>query len=371
MLWNKTFGETNSFMAIADIDINNFGEIFCVGFTTYYDPFQDPIIIKLNPCGEKQWCRVYHTPGDMDYAYNVLALEDGSVVTILKYTGYFPPGNDRICLAKFDSQGDMIWKECYNSPDTSMINEDARSFILTSDSGYLITGSCDYEDPLNPGLYWAKPYFIKTDSNGVFQWERVAFNNIGGESGGFAWTTTLNGRNDYYYSSISHHSSITGNYSPALIKMNLDGYIIDTYDLVYGYKHGGLGYSTFLNDSVLAGSAGWGNTEDDIVNHAVLFDTIGNIINYTNLVNDIYGSILQESFDQKLLYMFSTYQSNQFDVYLRKLNLNLEDDTIYTHPFVYDSLCRYSIASDTIVQDDCGLIVGTVELVGLICAKNI
>ncbi|MBW6459566.1 MAG: T9SS type A sorting domain-containing protein, partial [Bacteroidales bacterium] len=30
-------------------------------------------------------------------------------------------------------------------------------------------------------------------------------------------------------------------------------------------------------------------------------------------------------------------------------------------PFTYDSLCPYQIVSDTIVQDDCGLIVGIEE----------
>jgi hypothetical protein len=30
-------------------------------------------------------------------------------------------------------------------------------------------------------------------------------------------------------------------------------------------------------------------------------------------------------------------------------------------PFTYDSLCPYQIVSDTIVQDDCGLIVGVEE----------
>jgi hypothetical protein len=42
---------------------------------------------------------------------------------------------------------------------------------------------------------------------------------------------------------------------------------------------------------------------------------------------------------------------NQFRTYLWKLNSDLEYDTMYTHPFVYDSLCPHPIASDTIPLD--------------------
>lgn len=55
--------------------------------------------------------------------------------------------------------------------------------------------------------------------------------------------------------------------------------------------------------------------------------------------------------------MYKTNQNSQFQVYLQKLNYNLDDDTLYTLPFTYDSLCPYQIASDTILQDDCRIIV--------------
>ena len=184
----------------------------------------------------------------------------------------------------------------------------------------------------------------------------------GKQAGGEAWSTTLSPAGTYYYSSISHYYHNPSSSCPALLKMDLNGNVVDIYDLVNGYQNGGLSWSTFLNDTVIAGSAGWGNTEDDIVNHAILFDTVGSIINYTDLVQDIYSSILQITFDGKLVYMYNTYQNSQFDVYLRKLNQNLEDDTLYTQPFTYDSLCPYQIISDTISQEGCGLIVGDEEI---------
>ncbi|MFO7615614.1 MAG: T9SS type A sorting domain-containing protein, partial [Bacteroidales bacterium] len=94
---------------------------------------------------------------------------------------------------------------------------------------------------------------------------------------------------------------------------------------------------------------------------AVIIDTLGNLLNSLVLMEDKFTSLLQVTNDIKLLYAIKTYVNDQFDFYLVKLNQNLEDDTIYTQPFTYDSLCPYQIVSDTIVQDDCGLIVGIEE----------
>jgi len=148
---------------------------------------------------------------------------------------------------------------------------------------------------------------------------------------------------------------------PALAKIDLQGNVIDVYDVVSDYKYGFLLSAKFLNDSTIAAQASWGNTEDETWPRAVIIDTLGSLLNSTVLTQDIYGSILQITYDGKLVYGTNTYQNNQFDCFLTKLNQNLEDDTLYTFPFTYDSLCPYQIVSDTIVQDGCGLIVGVEE----------
>jgi hypothetical protein len=361
IIWQKTFGESNSLLGFYFLDINDLGEIYLSGATSYYDPYRDPIIMKLNACGEKEWCRVFNIPDHYDYAHSIVATDDGGCAVILKFTGVPPPSQtDRICLARFDSEGNLLWKQCYNSPDINLISEDSRSLLITPDEGFLITATCDYLDTIQTFMYWPKQYYIKTDSLGNFQWETVVHsdNNL---VGGDAWTTTLNPDSSYYYSSISHYYFETNFSSPGLAKMDLDGNVIAIYDIITGYINGGLSYARFINDSVMAASCGWGNTVDDIVDYAVLIDTMGNILNMEYLVQDIYGSILRVTGDQKLVYQYNTYHNSQFDVYLRKLNQDLEDDTIYTIPCTYDSLCPYQIVSDTIVQDDCGLIVGIAE----------
>jgi hypothetical protein len=361
ILWEKTFGESNSLISFYSLDINKKGEIYLSGATSFYDPYRDPIVMKLNFCGEKVWCRVFNIPNHYDYAHSIVATDDGGCAVLLKYTGVPPPPQtDRICLAKFDSNGYLLWKHCYNSQDPRLISEDSRSILITPDHGFLITATCDYLDIDSTQMYWPKHYYIKTDSLGNFEWETVVHANYN-LAGGDAWTTTLSPDSSFYYSSVSHYYYETNYSSPALIKLDLQGNVIDIYDIVNGYINGGLTYGQFINDSTLAASCVFGNTQDDITTLAVLIDTLGNIIDSTDLGPNIHKKVLQLTFDNKLLYFYDVLQNDQFDVYLRKLNLDLEDDTIYTMPFTYDSLCPYPIVSDTIVQDDCGLIVGIPE----------
>ena len=361
LLWQKTFGETTSFLGYNRLDENFDGKIFISGTTTYYDTYRDPIVMKLNACGEKEWCRVFHTPGNYDYSRFILSTDSGGCVVLLNNTG---PDSSyygvRVALAELDADGELLWQQNYNSADSSFQGEIIVHVLKTIDSGYLLTGLCDYEDPSYPGLFWTHPYFIKFDSVGNFEWETIV-NKETPSNGGAAWSTVINPDSTHFYSSISHYYHSPSSSAPALLKMDFEGNVIDIYDVVSGYKDGKLSYATFLNDSTLAASAGWGNTDDSLWSRAVIIDTLGNLLNSRVLIQDLYTSMLQMTHDSKLVYLSNTYQNNQFDCYLTKLNQDLEQDTIYTMPFTYDSLCPYQIVSDTIVQDDCGLIVGIEE----------
>ena len=361
LLWEKVIGEEISFIDLDSQDINIDGSIFVSGTATYYDNRGDPIVIKINTCGEKEWCRIFFTSDNYDYSLDVLSDDDNGCIILLNNTG--PDSNyssERITLAKLSDDGELIWYHSYLSSDTSMQAEIMFNILPTWESGYLLTGFCDYEDLNDPGRYVRKPYYIKTDSLGVFQWETIVYKELP-YIGGCAWTTTINPDSTFFYSSISNYYQSPSSSSPALLKMDFEGNVIGIYDVVSGYDYGKLSYATFVNDSTIAAEAGWGNSEDDLWSRAVIIDTLGNLLNSTVLMEDLYTSILEVTYDGKLVYMSNTFQDGQFDVYLTKLNQNLEQDTFYTTPFVYDSLCPYPILSDTIIPDDCGLIVAVPE----------
>jgi hypothetical protein len=360
VIWNKTFGEPDSYISFFSIAGDKTGSIFLSGGTSFYDALSDPFVTKLNACGEKLWCLDFNTPEHFDYAYTIVSTNDGGCAVLLRYTGITPPQTDRLCLAKIDANGNMLWKHCYNSSDTNLLNEDGRSLLITSDKGFLITGNCDYHDSIT-NLDWVKPYLIKTDSLGNFQWERVINVYDDNYIGGSANYSTISPSGQFYYTSISHYYYNPESERPALGKLDLNGNVIGVYDIIQGFNNGGLASAQFINDSTLAAVCGWGNGMDDFRHYLALIDTLGNIVDTILISQDIYSGVLHLCHDNKLVDMYNTYQNDQFDVYLRKLNYSLEDDTLYTRPFVYDSLCPYQIVSDTIVPDDCGLIVGIEE----------
>ncbi|MCF8236075.1 MAG: T9SS type A sorting domain-containing protein [Bacteroidales bacterium] len=361
ILWEKTIGSLSSNIKISDVSYNKNGELFLTGLTGYYSLNDyDPIVLKLNKCGEKEWCRVFIAE-DNNFSNSIEITDDGGCVVLLRYMN--PDATkDRICLAKLSSNGEQIWNHCYNSPDTSLDSEDAYNLLVCQDGGFLITGRCYYEDMNPPHYWWAKPYFIKTDSLGNFEWETVVHSDTI-EPGGAAWSTILSPDSNFFYSFISHYYHNPTQNAPALVKMDMQGQVIGVYDLEEKDDLGKLFQAVFINDSILAGSASWGS-EGYSSPQAVLFDTLGNILDSTFLVDNHYLSYVRKTFDNKLLFFTNKYDEelDEFDAYLFKLNTELESDSIYTQQFNYDSLCPYQIESDTIEQDNCGLIVGGEEI---------
>jgi hypothetical protein len=205
------------------------------------------------------------------------------------------------------------------------------------------------------------PYFLKVDSLGNFIWETVSGHHPWNAEGE-AWTTVVSPDNKYYYSSISHYYR-NGTSAPALLKMDLAGNVMDVYDIATPNIVGKMTNARFISDSTLVSSAAWGTIISGVPK-AVIIDTIGNRLDEEFLLQNDYMARTETSLDNKLLFYTQDYDENedQFDVYLFKLNQQLESDTLYNQLFNYDSLCPYQIVSDTIVQDNCGLIVGDQEI---------
>lgn len=243
-----------------------------------------------------------------------------------------------------------------------MNNEEPYDLIVTPDLGFLISGRCYYEDPLNPNQYWPKAYFIKVDSNGMFEWETIV-NKEATDVGGHGWNSVLSMDSICYYSSISQYYHSSNYEAAALLKMNLYGEILGIYELNEPSYFGKMTGIVFTSDSTIAASGIWGNEWNGLPPKAVMIDTLGNILYFTQLIDNEYMAQTRITFDGKLLYYTNQYDdfTEEFDAYLFKLNPQLESDTFYTYPFKYDTLCPYPIESDTITQDGCDIIVGIGE----------
>ena len=355
-LWNKKLYSSQYQIACNGLDLTSDGGYIMVGVTTKPDPYDyDIIFIKFNVCGQKEWCKIFSTPGNSDYGLKVKQIPGGYIALVKYFKDWI---HQRIWLFKLDNLGDIIWQKLYAQADTNIFNEEGRELLLTSDGGYLITGDASYLVP--PWTFgYRHPLIIKTDSNGVYQWT-LAFGALYAykEDGG---TSSHENQYGFFYSTSRHfRDSIPLGDSPGFIKVSPDGEEVYWRDLFPNTVLGIDNTMDFINDSVMIISSSWSYSSTTSDSTGVIkVDTLGNVIKLKALLTDVINTLRASTltFNNKYL-VTGGFSVNGADphIYLFKLNYDLEYDSIYTRPFTYDSLCPYPIVSDTTNLDDCEVI---------------
>jgi hypothetical protein len=347
-IWNKKFGNNvDQFYLNSCLKTANEGLIICGG-TAVEDPLLDPFFVKLNVCSEPEWCSILLSE-DYNVATDIIALKDG-YIGMLKYYG---EGEQyaRISLIKMDSAGEPIWIQQLAQEDTLIYNEEGNYLYLTSDSNYLVSGTA-----YHPGK---RPFWIMTDTSGIQVWD-LFWNSLVGQA-----HQVVEKDSGIFYST-SWGIGASGPQSPVLLKFDRLGNPIDMYFLMGDTIVGGSSSPiNFLNDTNLIIGFSWRNVSfpvDDGYSEIFITDTLGNVLTRRLLLNEntLPKRIIKTS-DNKILVTGNYVVDNNWDIYLWKMNANLEDDTLYTQPLTYDSLCPYEIQSDT-VDLDCSLFVNIDEI---------
>ena len=345
VLWEKQFGNGIYSNGVSDaITTIDHGLILAAG-TSKYSGNYDPTFIKLNVCGEMDWCKVFKSP-DQNYGTGIIQLADGSYIGMLKYYG---EGQEyaRINLVKLDPTGEPLWIQRLAQEDSLINNEEGTYLYLTSDSNYLISGWA-----YHPSSY---PFWILTDTTGTQIWN-LFWNSLVGEA-----HQVIEKDTGIFYST-SYGFGTNGIQSPVLLKFDNSGNPLDSYYLLGDtiVRGSAMAINSYNSANLLIGLT-WSNIifpVDYGFSEIFFTDTLGNLIKRRLLLNDDFASpnrIIVDS-DQKILVTGNYFVDGNRDIYLWKMNSELEDDTLYTQPMTYDSLCPYQITSDT-VDLDCELFV--------------
>ncbi len=348
VLWDKKFGDFNVENFFIDFDkTDNEGLILC-GATAQVDSWRDPLFVKLDPCGEIEWCKIYLSD-QMNHATGVIHLPDGQFLGMLAYYGG-DAQHIRISLVKMDAEGEPVWIKHLAQEDSTVANEDGMYLDLMPDSNYLVSGS---------GFSPLTPYFIKTDTTGDELW------NLKWPVGaaGFAGRSIFTQSGIIYNASHLKISNLPK--VPYLLKFNTYGEVLSQYalmsDTIY---NGGAASLLLVGDTTMYIGLTWTNDHTLFTGYCEIYktDTSGNLLLQRLLLDDERAPTnIIKSFDSKILAIGTFYVDGNWDIYLWKMNENLEDDTLYTQPLTYDSLCPYEIHSDTVALD-CGLFVNIDEL---------
>ncbi len=345
-LWDIKIGDGINLTSISNVE-NTFdhGLILCGGTAMYNPPHTDPLIMKLNSCGELEWCKalVYDNAGDGAIRVKQ-TLDGGYILSAILYGDY--SGKDIVHLFKFDSGGELFWHKIYNGD--SLVNSEFIRDLYVDQQFFLMTGECYYPN-------WLKPYYIQTDTSGNETWSLAYSQHTGLGFVGDAFASVRDIHGNYYSAGRRVNS-------PELIKFSSEGNEMMNVDLFPTATSGGAGTILALNDTSYILCAGWavGST---VYLGILKTDTLGNInnINYLPNPGNVIISYSAKTFDNKILLIVTDYVGGVSSrIELFKFNSNLEYDSIYTRHFTYDSLCPHSIVSDTIMPN-CGVLMSTDE----------
>ncbi|MCX6234751.1 MAG: hypothetical protein NT175_08510 [Bacteroidetes bacterium] len=353
VLWKKQLGDLSYLTYINEIQKNSDNSKIIAGASSNYDLTGnfDPLFIKLNKCGEVEWCTVLQSP-DYNSATGVIPLNEGGYVGMLKYYGGNYQ-NVRISLVKMDSSGTPLWIRHLAQEDTTISNEEGYDLTLSFDSNYLVTGHC-----YSQGL---KPYWIMIDTAGEQLWN-IKW-NLPGSGPGSVIQTIKNQTNCFYSSGglIGPGRPMT----PVLFKFDEAGnQLYHVYLLGDTIDGGGAESICYYNDTTLIIGLNWSDNPnpDDGMSEIIMTDTIGNTLKRRLLIDENRSpENIIKTFDNKILVSGNYVVDVNWDIYLWKLNSDLENDTLYTQAFTYDSLCPYPIPSDTI-DLSCGVYVSIDEI---------
>ncbi|MCF8233617.1 MAG: T9SS type A sorting domain-containing protein [Bacteroidales bacterium] len=344
VLWEKKIGEGAYRYYINDINQTFDGGFIMTFRCSKYDIDEDPIVLKMDACANIEWCRVLHSES-FNRGVRVIQTPDSCYLTLSMYHSADP--YERIFLFKLDQTGEVLWSHLYAQLDPGIYNEEG--FYLTmfpGDSSYLITGACKYSPTSGTNSMW-----IKVDKSGNEIYDVI-------------WNDSTYDSNDSYetvhytdhFCSIGTRGYAMFEWGPTIFKLDNNGKRIGYYRLNDNRNASGANISIYKDTIFVIGSR-WEEQEPPFQGHCELFltDTTGNVIIQRTLFDDLQSPRNTTiTYDNKILVMCGFYEGSNWDIYLYKLNQDLQDDTLYNVQLNYDTLCPDSIVSDTLTID-CGI----------------
>jgi hypothetical protein len=229
--------------------------------------------------------------------------------------------------------------------------------LLQHNQEYIISGYCYWPFPGNPNHVFLRAFFIGVDSLLREKWilPFAARDSIFGEA--FASIPL----NDTLFMGVGMRRFYSDTEYSLLMFYDING-------KQYGYKQ--ITDSVFgpevsqnylmtverINDSLFISSGSIGYNNDYYPGGEMLYDTSGNLhAFYERPFETLSGDNMIKTTENDFLVATMKEQSNPtlWDIYLYKINANLESVPFDTNQYVYDSLCPHTIQSGTVDLTDC------------------
>lgn len=226
IIWKKLYGDTlKIYYAEYDVPggcVGLDGNIYYRLTTTDSLGYYKATLLSIRPNGQQRFLKIFGN-GDTAYFSKTNSIIASSDSCLLIHGTIWPPllqtTNSQHFLMKVDTLGNELWVQQYGG----IKNESANGLCETPDKGFIL-GAMTLSFGNNKPYY--KPYIVKTDSAGNFQWQKT-YGSIIWENDGRSVVTVTQDDNILvgydHWMSDSYHTNIPEVHKPRLIKLDLDG----------------------------------------------------------------------------------------------------------------------------------------------------
>jgi len=258
--WDILLGGSSDDLAVGIIQTDDGGFVIVGTTHSFGAGSSDFWLTKLDTMGNMEWNRTYGGP-HADTATAIIQTSDTGYA-IAGTTNSFGAGDTNFWLVKVDSIGNLQWNQTYGETTA-----EAKSLTQTSDSGYALVGL--QENDTNSSVW-----LVKTDSMGNLQWNQTYEDNSHSKT---VYSVVQLGDNGYVFggSTNAYSEDIAGD--GWLVKTDSEGVMQwnQTYD-----RNGGFDYVQALIQTSDGGFTFAGNTGGFLGKNVwiVKTDENGNII---------------------------------------------------------------------------------------------
>ncbi len=364
ILWEKILTWDNTFVYSGHIKSDKTGNLIIARTINNDEIGFWPLLVKLDSCGEKEWCRVLPQEYYLKGTYrDVITLDNGDILAL----GYFEAETnlDQVHLDYVDKNGNLLWRKAYaKEEDHPLIAEPSGQNLHKVKNEYVITGRCYWPYPGNPSHVYLRPMFIYIDSLFNEKW-LIPFgvnDSLIGE--GYDMIKL----NDSVFMGVGARRMGGGVQNSLLMFLNHNGEEL-------GHKHipnaviGPDILDNFIykvervNDSLFLTSSNFGQEDMGNPYGEFIIDTSANLHLYNTQENtEGTSQLIRTSNDEYVIGVSYRLGKTDWDILMYKINENLESVPFDTNQYTYDSLCPHPISSGIIDISDCMIWVDTDEV---------
>ncbi len=362
ILWEKTIGNIDSIFTVTAV-IENFDQgVVLVGNYSESSGQHGEMIIRLDNCGNKLWCCYFETSNYTSGSFSdVLILQDSNIL-VLGRLGT-EEKIEQVFLFCYNQDGELLWLKPYATKyDHPEIGFATGRDLYQFQDYFLISGYCYWPYPTNPNIYYQRPMIIKVDAG--FNEEWLLPYGVADSINGASWG--LLALSDTTY--MAHGKCYVGNDTRALIMQfdeqgNETSYsIVPNEAITPPTRFNGIKGAIQITDTTFIAVANFGPEDVGNPNGEYIFDLAGNIYKFNSRANSSGTARMLKTSDDNFLFGMTYRVNDNYDVYLYKLNANLDPVYFDTTQHNYDTLCPDTIQSGYISLEDCNIITGIEDI---------